>query len=95
MIEKIICLLKGHKWNFYPENTFPHDYKVCDRCNKSITLSPYLTRGEMEYIDRMFVEALTADLIARNSEFSSKSDNVSEAEINCLQPTNGSEEDEV
>ena len=66
MFETIICFLLGHRWSYYPENTSFHDYKVCDRCSKSIALSPYLTRGEVEYIDRMFVDAVNANLISRN-----------------------------
>ena len=66
MFEKIICWLTDHKWHYYPEEaTFPN-YKVCDRCDKSVSLSPYLTQGEIEYIDKMFVDAIDANLISRN-----------------------------
>ena len=72
MIEKTVCFLLGHQWHFYPTDTPFHDYKVCDRCSKSIALSPYLTQGEMEYVDRTFIEALNANLIARSSLFNKK-----------------------
>lgn len=66
MIERIICFLLGHKWHSYPESSPFPDYKVCDRCSKSIASSPYLTVGEKEYIDRVFIDALSTNLIARS-----------------------------
>ena len=67
MFEVIICFLRGHKWHYYPEKATFHDYKVCDRCDKSVALSPHLTRGEIEWLDRRFMEILDPTLI-RNSE---------------------------
>lgn len=64
MFDKLICFLSGHKWHNYPKSSLLPDYKVCDRCSKSIALSPYLTAGEVEYIDRMFVDALSMRLLA-------------------------------
>jgi len=75
MIEKIVCWLTGHKWHFYPESATFHDYKVCDRCDKSIALSPYLTRGEVEYLENMLIGSIRPSLVAWSSEFKLKGEN--------------------
>jgi len=65
MIEEIICFLTGHKWHLYPEKATIHDYKVCNRCNKSVASSPCLTRGEIEYVNHMLINAINVNLISR------------------------------
>ena len=71
MIEKLICLLLGHKYESFPKGGFS-DFNVCKRCGKSVALSPFLTRGEIEWLDTTFIEAISDGLIARRSEFMKK-----------------------
>lgn len=74
MFEKIICFIFGHQWKIYPPSPRLPDYKVCDRCGKSISFSPYLTGGEVEYIEHPLINAVSEGLIVRKSWFIEKDD---------------------